>query len=69
LTHHEEDTVRRARISRNGQWIVYECGVDLWIVGTRPGSTPRKLAIEVHADDKSNTERHVKFTKAARPCD
>jgi tricorn protease len=63
LTHHEEDTVRRARISRNGQWIVYECGVDLWIVGTRPGSTPRKLAIEVHADDKSNTERHVKFTK------
>src|SRR5262249_31149794 len=26
VTDHEEDTVRRARISGNGEWIVYECG-------------------------------------------
>ncbi|MDW8243855.1 MAG: S41 family peptidase [Thermogemmata sp.] len=63
LTQHEDETVRHARISRNGQWIVYECGTDLWLVGTQPGSVPRKLAIEVHADDKSNTERHVTFNR------
>ncbi len=65
LTSHEEDCVRRARISANGEWIVYECGTDLWVIGTRPGSSPRKLAIEVNADDKSNTERNVTFTKDA----
>jgi len=57
--------VRRARISRNGEWVVYECGADLWVVGTAPGSAPRKLAIEVHADDKSNTERTVTYTRDA----
>jgi tricorn protease len=65
LTTHEDDSVRRARISGNGEWIVYECGADLWIVGTRPGSVPRKLAIEVNADDKSNMERSVTFTRDA----
>jgi tricorn protease len=65
LTTHEEDSVRRARISFNGEWIVYECGTDLWVVGTRPGSYPRKLAIEVNADDKSNTERNITFTRDA----
>jgi tricorn protease len=65
LTMHEEESVRRARISGNGEWIVYECGADLWVVGTRLGSAPRKLAIEVNADDKSNTERSVTFTKDA----
>jgi tricorn protease len=66
LTSHTDDMVRRARISRNGEWIVYECGGDLWVTGTRgtPGSA-RKLAIEVHADDKSNTERTVTYTKDA----
>ena len=65
LTTHEDDAVRRARISGNGEWIVYECGADLWVVGTQRRRTPRKLAIEVHADDKSNTERTVTFTSDA----
>jgi len=65
VTKHTEDSVRRARISRNGEWVVYECGADLWVVGTAPGSAPRKLAIEVHADDKSNTERTVTYTRDA----
>jgi tricorn protease len=65
LTHHTEDGVRRARISKNGEWIVYECGPDLWVVSTRDGSQPRKLAIEVYADDKANTERIETFTRGA----
>ncbi|MCZ2340943.1 MAG: PDZ domain-containing protein [Bacteroidales bacterium] len=65
ITHHHEDAVRRARISANGDWIIYECGADVWIVGTKPGSTPRKLAVEVHADDKSNTEQTTIHTKGA----
>ena len=56
--------MRRARISGNGEWIVYECGADLWVVPTA-GGPPRKLAIEVHADDKTNTERTVTFTSGA----
>ncbi|HEV3117408.1 MAG TPA: S41 family peptidase [Gemmataceae bacterium] len=64
VTFHKDDGVRRARISANGEWIVYECGPDLWVVSTRDG-TPRKLAIEVHADDKVNTERTITFTQGA----
>jgi tricorn protease len=65
VTHHSEDGVRRARISRNGEWIVYECGADLWVVSTRDSAQPRKLAIEVYADDKANTERVETFTQGA----
>ncbi len=65
LTTHDEDTVRRARLSGNGEWVVYECGADLWVVSTRSDIPPRKLAIEVNADDKSNTERTVTFTRDA----
>lgn len=65
VTRHADDSVRRARMSRNGEWIVYECGADLWVVGTGPDAAPRKLAIEVHADDKSNTERSVTYTRDA----
>jgi tricorn protease len=65
VTFHKEDGVRRARISGNGEWIVYECGADVWVVSTREGETPRKVAIEVHADDKANTERTVTFTSGA----
>jgi tricorn protease len=64
ITTHSEDTVRRARISGNGEWIVYECGGDIWVTSTRSGNG-RKVAIEVHADDKSNTERTLTFTKDA----
>lgn len=65
MTFHKEEAVRLARISRNGEWIVYECGPDLWVASTREGSPPRKVAIEVHADDKANTERTVTFTSGA----
>ncbi len=61
LTSHKDDAVRHARLSGNGAWIVYECGADLWVASTRTGSS-RKLAIEVHADDKSNPERVVYYT-------
>ena len=65
ITTHDEESVRRARISGNGEWIVYECGADLWVVGTRSGAPARRLAIEVNADDKANTERSVTFTGQA----
>jgi tricorn protease len=65
VTCHADEAVRRARISRNGEWIVYECGADLWVVSTREGAQPRKLAIEVYADDKANTERVETFTRGA----
>jgi tricorn protease len=65
LTNHTDDSVRRARISRDGNWIVYECGADLWVTSTREGSKPRKLAIEVYADDKENPERIETFTGRA----
>lgn len=65
VTSHKDDGVRRARMSRDGQWIVYECGADLWIVCTRSDSPPRKLAIEVNADDKSNPEQLRIFTSRA----
>jgi tricorn protease len=63
VTQHTDDAVRLARISRTGEWIVYECGPDLWVVSTAEGSKPRKLAIEVNADDKSNPERVVSVTR------
>ena len=62
ITFHKDDSVRLARLSGNGQWIVYECGADLWVVGTQPGAKPRKLSIEVHADDKANTERRLSYS-------
>jgi tricorn protease len=65
LTAHEDDTVRQARISAGGEWIVYECGADLWVVNTKSSLPPRKLAVEVNADDKSNTERTTTFTRSA----
>jgi tricorn protease len=64
LTCHKDDGVRQARVSGNGEWIVYECGLDLYVLSTRTGQT-RKLAIEVHADDKTNPERTVTYTKDA----
>ena len=64
LTNHQEEFVRRARMSGNGEWIVYECGADLWVTNAKSGQS-RKLAIEVHADDKSNTERTTTYTRDA----
>src|SRR5205823_3543969 len=51
-------------ISARGEWIVYECGADIWMASTKTGQT-RKLAIEVHADEKSDAERHVTYTSGA----
>ena len=65
VTMHTEDSVRKARISRNGEWLVYECGGDLWVASTKEGTRPRKLAIEVNADDKQNTEVNMTFTRGA----
>ncbi len=65
LTFHKDDGVRRARISANGEWIVYECGADLYVVSTHEGHSPRKLAIEVYADDKVNPETLTTFTDGA----
>ena len=64
VTFHNDEGVRKARISGNGEWLVYECGPDLWIASTK-GGPPRKLAIEVHADDKANTEKNTTFTQGA----
>jgi tricorn protease len=64
LTNQNDDLIRRARISRNGEWIVYECGPDLFVLSTK-GGPPRKLAIEAHADDKSNTEKTTTYVKDA----
>jgi tricorn protease len=61
ITFHKDDAVRRARLSGSGDWIVYECGPDLWVVSAH-GGTPRKLAIEVHADDKTNPDQVVTYT-------
>jgi tricorn protease len=69
VTTHQDDSVRRARISGplqdGSQLLVYECGADLWIASTKEGIAPRKLAIEANADDKSNTEAPVTFTRGA----
>ncbi len=65
LTQHADDMVRRARISAGGEWIVYECGGDLWVTGTKSSAPARKLAIEVYADDKSNTSRTTTFSRDA----
>ncbi|MFO0929390.1 MAG: S41 family peptidase [Gemmataceae bacterium] len=65
ITNHTDDGVRRARLSRDGSTIVYECGADLYVVSAHDGGTPRKLAIEVHADDKANNDRVTTFTRGA----
>lgn len=65
MTFHKDEAVRKARINQTGEWIVYECGPDLWVASTREGYSPRKLAIEVHADDKVNPDRTLTATQGA----
>ncbi|MER3415228.1 MAG: MdsD protein [Gemmataceae bacterium] len=62
LTAHSGDGVRRARISRNGECIVYECGPELWICSTRGSIAPRPIPIAARADDKTNPDQVVTFT-------
>ncbi|MGE3807505.1 MAG: S41 family peptidase [Gemmataceae bacterium] len=65
MTFHKDEGVRHARISKNGEWLVYECGTDLWLASTREGVPARKLAIEVHADDKVNPDSTTTYTSGA----
>lgn len=64
LTDHKDEFVRRARISANGEAIVYECGVDLYVYSIKSKKS-RKLAIEVNADDKAGSETIKTFTTGA----
>ncbi len=64
LTHHKDDSVRRARISANGEWIVYECGFDICIYSVKDGKS-RKLNIEVNADERAGSETFKTFTTGA----
>lgn len=64
VTFHKDEAVRKARLSANGEWLVYECGPDLWVLSTQSGP-PRKLLIEVHADDKSNPDQTITYTSQA----
>jgi tricorn protease len=64
LTFHKEEGVRQARLSGNGEWLVYECGPDLWVVSAK-GGTPRKLHIEAYADDKANPDVTRTYTSGA----
>lgn len=64
VTHHKDEQVRRAHISANGEWIVYECGPDIWIHAVKDGRE-RKLTIDVRADDKTNPDRVTNFTAGA----
>ncbi len=64
VTFHKDESVRRARLSGNGEWLVYECGPELYLVSTKGGAA-RKLLIEVNADDKTNPEKITAFTSGA----
>ena len=63
ITQHQEDGVRRARLSADGKTFVYECGGDLWTHSLVTGQS-RKLVIEAFADDKGNSERTVTYTNS-----
>ncbi|MGF1579204.1 MAG: S41 family peptidase [Gemmataceae bacterium] len=64
ITFHKNYDVRQARLSRDGNWLVYTCGPDLWIVSTR-GTPARKMLIEAYADDKTNPNTRKKYTSGA----
>ncbi len=64
VTHHKDDNVRRARLSGNGEVIVYEAGVDIWIHHVKQNKS-EKLRIIVNADDKAGSETVKTFTSGA----
>ena len=57
VTFHQQERVRRARISRNGKVIVYECGPDLWVWEPTADASPHRLRILAAADDKDNPDQ------------
>ena len=66
VTHHKDDSVRLARLSGNGEWLIYECGFDLYVASTKPdGPAARKLLIEAYADDKASPDRLETYTNKA----
>lgn len=64
ITDHKDEHVRKARLSAGGQWLVYECGTDIWIHSLRD-KVGRKLNIEVNADEHANAEKVTTFTSNA----
>lgn len=65
LTNHKDHAIRKARLSGNGEAIVYECGADLYVLTLKDGKS-RKLAIEAYADDRSNSEVSMTFNDKIR---
>lgn len=66
VTHHKDDSVRLARLSGNGEWLIYECGFDIYVASTKSdGPAPRKLLIEAYADDKVSPDRLETWTNKA----
>jgi len=64
ITHHTSEGVRRARISRNGEWIVYECGFELYRLHVSEANPqPQRIAIVARADLASNPEVYRTFTQ------
>jgi tricorn protease len=61
VTRHTSDSIRRARISADGKFIVYECGFDLCLLSTADHQS-RKLDIDIRADDKTNLDKITTFT-------
>lgn len=64
VTFHKDEAVRRARANPSGEWMVYECGADLWVLNTKT-KVNRPMHIEVYADDKTNPEKATTFTSGA----
>jgi tricorn protease len=64
VTDHKDERVRRARLNASGEWLVYECGADIWVHSLKD-KVGRKLHIEVNADDRANMEKMTTFTSGA----
>src|SRR5262249_6593758 len=64
ITSHKEDGVRKARLSANGETLVYECGAGLYLASAKRGQ-PRKLAIDCNAAYRTSSERVATFTSGA----
>jgi tricorn protease len=58
------ERIRKARLGSSGKAFVYECGFDL-CVHDLAANKSRVLAIDATADDKTNPEKLISFTKDA----
>jgi tricorn protease len=64
ITFHKDESVRKARLGAGGNAIVYELGFDLWIHDLKKDKG-KKLEIEAYADERTNPEKVVTFSKDA----